>query len=336
VESGDSDEEELIDGDGDGLGNDDDEAEDEEEDPVGEDEGDDGAGGVRSGGRRDPPRWILAGADRVLDDCRRAARVNIGKQKQPRLYAEQQTFWIHPRSISFILDHNVKSPVDVFQVRFFFWDPHCLVPQLPCPLCRNQLSSSGPLRRPRRCVDLQDSFWLIGWRYRCHHCRNPKTGRTGSATFRSWDPRILSSLPPSLAADFPARMTHRSAISLPLMHFMRAAFQSGMGAKQFAGALRCQHLRRYDEVQLQFLQALDWRRLQGGVAAFLAMKYEPFLEFENRSDRGYYGFSPSSQWLRDVYDGFIEEHQAELNQHTSMLSAEVCALDHSHKVSTVT
>jgi hypothetical protein len=33
-----------------------------------------------------------------------------------------------------------------------------------------------------------------------------------------------------------------------------------------------------------------------------------------------------------MYDRFIEEHKEELEQHTAMLSAEICAIDHSHKV----
>jgi len=33
-----------------------------------------------------------------------------------------------------------------------------------------------------------------------------------------------------------------------------------------------------------------------------------------------------------MYDRFMEDHRHEFNQHTAMLSAEICAIDHSHKV----
>ena len=33
-----------------------------------------------------------------------------------------------------------------------------------------------------------------------------------------------------------------------------------------------------------------------------------------------------------VYDSFIEKHGAEIDQKTAMLSADIIAIDHSHKV----
>lgn len=61
-------------------------------------------------------------------------------------------------------------------------------------------------------------------------------------------------------------------------------------------------------------------------------KFKPFLPFEDKSPDGLQGFVPSSQWLRDVYDSLIEEHQAEFNQHMSMLTGTICGIDHSYKL----
>ncbi|KAF8057819.1 hypothetical protein FPV67DRAFT_1394478, partial [Lyophyllum atratum] len=47
---------------------------------------------------------------------------------------------------------------------------------------------------------------------------------------------------------------------------------------------------------------------------------------------GFHGFVPSAQWLRDIYDQFIEEHRDQFNQHTAMLTAKICAIDHSFKL----
>jgi len=101
-----------------------------------------------------------------------------------------------------------------------------------------------------------------------------------------------------------------------------------MGAKQFSDALCVQHLLKYDELHLQYLHELAFRSLEG----WLGQKYETFLPFDNISPQGLHGFVPSARWLKDMYDGFIEEHRHSFNQHTAMLSAEICALDHSHKV----
>ncbi len=64
-------------------------------------------------------------------------------------------------------------------------------------------------------------------------------------------------------------------------------------------------------------------------------KFESFLPFDDMSPNGRHGFIPSSQWLRDVYARHIEDHQAEINQHTAMLPADICAIDHSHKASQI-
>jgi hypothetical protein len=66
--------------------------------------------------------------------------------------------------------------------------------------------------------------------------------------------------------------------------------------------------------------------------AWTGEKYEAFLPFDDTSPRGRHGFIPSSMWLRDMYDGYIEAHKHDFNQHMAMLTAEICAIDHSHKV----
>ncbi|KIK55783.1 hypothetical protein GYMLUDRAFT_248378 [Collybiopsis luxurians FD-317 M1] len=60
--------------------------------------------------------------------------------------------------------------------------------------------------------------------------------------------------------------------------------------------------------------------------------YEPFLPFKDTSDKGFHGFVPSGQWLRNVYDDFIESHKHDFHQHTAMLTGDICAIDHSHKL----
>lgn len=137
-------------------------------------------------------------------------------------------------------------------------------------------------------------------------------------------------LPSSLAAEFPARLTHRSGISNALFNWVRVLFQNGMGAKQIADSLLIQHLLHYDKLHLQYLDHLTVHRLD----SWTGRKYKLFLPFDDRSPHGPHGYVPSLQWLRDVYDLFIEEHQHEFDQHTALLSADICAIDHSHKVCT--
>jgi len=99
-----------------------------------------------------------------------------------------------------------------------------------------------------------------------------------------------------------------------------------MGAKQLINTLLVQHLQRYDELHLQYLQAI------ATCFPHAQQKFKPFLPFKDCSLDRFDGFVPSAQWLRDMYDAFIEEHQLAFNQHTSMLTGKICAIDHSFKV----
>jgi hypothetical protein len=114
---------------------------------------------------------------------------------------------------------------------------------------------------------------------------------------------------------------------------MRSCFQSGMGSKQISDAVRTQHLLNHDVLHLQYLQHLALRK--SSLDSWTGRKYEAFLPFEDAGPRGRHGYIPSPRWFRDAYDGYIEEHQHDFIQHTAMLPADVCAVDHSHKVWTL-
>ena len=64
--------------------------------------------------------------------------------------------------------------------------------------------------------------------------------------------------------------------------------------------------------------------------AVLDASYEAFSEFGDA--QGYGGFVPSSSWLCMMYDRFIEDHGEQIDQRCAMCSADICAIDHSHKV----
>ncbi len=270
------------------------------------------------------PPWLMDAFRAHLEESRER-----GPDKLPALY-RTGTFWFPQRSSYFLLRSRLPTPQLQYNPRFFLWDPLSLY-NIPCPSCKTCLSRNGPISYPRRVVDLDSAFWIIGYRYRCSVCRNPRTNKVGTVTFRSWDSRILSALPPDLRAEFPARLSRRSGISNQIFHLMRSCFQNGMGAKQFSDALRVQHLRHYDHIHLQYLQHLYGRRsISGSLTG--PQTFPAFLPFDDISPDGYRGFVPGALWLRDMYDNFMEEHTADIDQHTAMLSAEVCAIDHSHKV----
>ncbi|KAF6763228.1 hypothetical protein DFP72DRAFT_1000650 [Ephemerocybe angulata] len=245
----------------------------------------------------------------------------------PALYAKDRSFWFRSPATWFLLQSS-PSPVRLYKPRMFVWDPLALYKKLPCPRCNKVLGRHSTISQPRRCIDLTATFWIVGFRYRCRNCKHPKTGKS-TVTWRSWDPRILAVMPRALSAQFPARLTHRSAVSNDLFSWMRSCFQTGMGSGQFADAVLVQHLLHYDQLHLQYLDFIA----QGvAISEFMDRKYMSFLPFDDTSPEGFRGFVPGAHYFRNIYDAFMDEHRHHFDQHTSMLSAVVCALDHSHKL----
>jgi hypothetical protein len=132
-----------------------------------------------------------------------------------------------------------------------------------------------------------------------------------------------------LAAEFPAQLSHQSGISTSLFSWMRSSFNYGMGSKQFTDVLHMQHILRYDLLELQYLNHILTFALDG----WLGQRFAAFPPFDDISSRGPHLYTPCAALCRNFYDNFIDEHCAEINQHTAMLTAIICAIDHSHKVS---
>ena len=110
--------------------------------------------------------------------CVKQLEVRDG-QGLPSLYANARTFWLNPPSSYFTLRKDTLSPSALYNPRFFIWDPQALFKDLLCPNCKKVLHRHSVISRPRRCVDVSSTFWIIGFRYRCRHCLNPRTQKIG-------------------------------------------------------------------------------------------------------------------------------------------------------------
>nr|GAT42490.1 predicted protein [Mycena chlorophos] len=251
-----------------------------------------------------------------------AVRAKVEHAASRTAFLAGGTFWIRPKAAWYRLGTTNPTPSHLFSAEFFFWDPLTVLGPnfaLACPKpgCSHHLTQYGFVDRPRRVVDIESCFWLVGNNYGCRSC---------GLRLRSWDARVLAKIPPELAAEFPAHLRHRSALSTRAFGVVRSCFQHGMGSAEVSDLFRMQHLRRYDELRLQYLQTKH-KQMN---SAF--MSYTPFPAFTDHSENGPLGFSPSGQWFRDLYDTFMESKKDVLNQHTAMLSARICAIDHSHKL----
>lgn len=302
--------------DGSGIGE-----EDGDDEGIDEDDGSEGVKDEEAAAGNSIPQYVQAEFDRRVEESRHRDRNGL-----PPLYANGQFFF--PRRANwFILQEPSPTPEDLYNPQMFLWDVMPLCKRIPCPNCRHDLRRHSHIRRPRRCVSTNSVFWIIGYRYYCPSCKsNKQEGKP--ATFQSWDKRILAVLPPALAAEFPARLTHRSAMEIKTVDWLRSCFQAGMGPKQFSDALRVQHLLQYDLIHLQYLQQISSRTLD----LWTGKKYSTFLPFADRSSQGFCGYVPSGKLCTSIYDALIEEHRDDFQQHMALLSAEVCSMDHSHKV----
>ncbi|TEB37872.1 hypothetical protein FA13DRAFT_1620965, partial [Coprinellus micaceus] len=250
----------------------------------------------------------------------------------PRLYYELGTIWFPRKDSLFLLMPNWPPTPDLLygNVQFLLWDPlgMPMVVAIPCPVCKTHLKRHGYISRPRQVVDFNESFYMIGVRYLCPTCRNPKSGRC-TVTYSSWDKRILKILGPEVSNIFPAWLSWRCAISKRLFGWLRTCMQSGMGLKQFSDGLRVQHLLAYHELEHQYLHYL--RRVRP-MAKALGRVFQKFPAYDDASPNGPHGYVPSASFFRNIYDQFMEDHRPAIHQQVSVLSFGAGSLDHSHKL----
>jgi hypothetical protein len=141
----------------------------------------------------------------------------------------------------------------------------------------------------------------------------------------------MKALPAQLLDEFPAYLSHRGAMAKPVFEMMRTVFHYGLGSKQFSNSLQVLHRLHFDKLHAQYLD---------GVIAWAKAHPEKmpqdqplvFTEFSSFDDpKGYSGFVPSSSWLRMMYDVYIEEHGAAMDQQAAMKSLRLGAIDHHYK-----
>ena len=271
-------------------------------------------------GRCPPPPYVMDGF-RVQSELIKSLN---NMTKGTNFYSERSSFWLPRKDTFFFFQSPAVSPTLLYNPRFFYWDPLLLVDHIPCPMsgCSGHLIHHAYTKRPRGVIDLEDRFWLIGYRYRCNACRPVKT-------FQSWHPDVMAKLPRSLVAEFPAHLSHRSGMSTGLFAFMRCCFQNGMGARQFSDAINVMHRRKYEMLEVQYIRIIHKR---SSAAQWMDKTFPPFPQFTDRGPHGLHAIIPSARWYRNMYDKFMESHEKEFDQHTALLSCHGCAIDHSFKV----
>ncbi|KAJ7762223.1 hypothetical protein B0H16DRAFT_1530095 [Mycena metata] len=93
------------------------------------------------------------------------------------------TFWLPRKPAWFALGRLNVKPTDLFLPDFFLWDPMSLLggaAGIVCPDCNSHhLTRDGVVERPRRVVDVDACFWILGYTYACLRCPLSVLGSTG-------------------------------------------------------------------------------------------------------------------------------------------------------------
>ncbi|KAI0369360.1 hypothetical protein BV20DRAFT_1113655 [Pilatotrama ljubarskyi] len=275
------------------------------------------------------PYWLKHDYAETCERLR--AEMQENPSRRPACY-DSGRFTLSPRHPLFVSERLVQiNPALFYLPEYFVWLPH-LFHRIPCPGCRQSerrdrnsspvmLRCSGWPRAPRRVVDMDRNTYIIGYRYYCGHpdCRK---------TYQSWSPAILAVLPPPLASSFPFHLTYRNGLSDQLLALLRSSFQRGVGPSPFVEMIRSFHIRRYEQLHVQYLEMIK-TRLHLVASRFTAL----FTEFSDWDDLyGYAGYIPTERFFRNVYDNLIEAHAHEIDQYSAMLPATIICADHSHKV----
>ena len=116
-----------------------------------------------------------------------------------------------------------------------------------------------------------------------------------------------------------------------------------MGPSGVRSLLLENHTRHFNTLQLQYLESVfevvrNWQianasdsDIRFSLQSFLSPKTVPsFGDFGD--PEGYNGFVPSEHYLSYMLNQTIEEHEPDVNQHTSCLHVDQLAIDDSHKV----
>ena len=192
----------------------------------------------------------------------------------------------------------------------------------------------------RRICDLTNNFYVMSYRYKCPRCFNEK-GQPGK-TFAGHDHGLMKkSLPESLVLEFPAILTHRSAISNDMMDMVRSCFSNGMGSTPFTNMLTMLHTKRHNIIEFIFilvreeLQKLQEKNNTHSITQYISTttKHQFQKTFSAFNDKNQYaGFVPSSKYLSECFEEFVEIHRKEYDQHTATQPATVLTVDHCYKV----
>lgn len=155
----------------------------------------------------------------------------------------------------------------------------------------------------------------MSMRYRCS---NSECG----ISLNAHDQRVMNQLPHYLAAEFPAYLAHRCAISKDLANLLQPCIRNNMTFDKFRQLLHELHTLRHGKLQLQYLNAVLYRSQPIDASAGPAPAFSEFSDPD-----GYSGRIPSTAKLRLAYQAIMSLIQPSGSPATIDTSAMTSALE---------
>ena len=144
------------------------------------------------------------------------------------------------------------------------------------------------------------------------------------------DPVILDQLDPTLVAEFPTYLTHRSGIYKTLMTLICAGVAHQLSSSAWSKVLREIHVHEHNLQELKYLQTVQNDIKSKKSLGYGVQSYQPFSNFDNQSE--YAGFYPSRWYINRIYMDYMEHIRPALDQCLSALTGYVIKWDHSFKL----
>lgn len=256
------------------------------------------------------------------------SRLNGKRLARPSTFeGVQASMWFNPPDPAFAIVRNALEPTLFWQPRVFFCLPHFFCEVL-CPGCHHPLEKNGA-NQPRRIIDMEDTFYIISWKYYCRkYCKKSYSSTTKA---------LMDTLPAWLQHAFPAVLSRRSGLSKQVITTLRTASQHKMGVSGTRALLIELHTLRYNRRMLQYLEAIleMSRGNASGQTSIQSTMYSSLLEFGHFADRQRYGGTiPSEFYLTEMMNRAVEADESVSSQHTSLLAPDQIAVDDSMKVCT--
>lgn len=178
----------------------------------------------------------------------------------------------------------------------------------------------------RRVVDVCDTYWLIGKRYLCKHCRN--MGRT--YTFNSWDPHVLKWMHPSFEAELGVKFTWKCAVTEKLASYIETHAVQGTSFDHMHAYVSSQHHVTCAKARLQYALAVDYWNRNAGMGVNKEALDGEWGDFDDPS--AWAGYVPGKEYFVAVFLQLAANAEEFHSRCLQMVDANILSGDASMKV----